>query len=153
MSIYDNINYTGSQMYYIRYCVLEGLDISLYPATVYNAKQIGQIVKGLEQGFDISIYSDKRFSGDQMCEIRTGIENKIDASLYADPNLSVAEMQSKRKKLIVERRMRSTPEKLKWCRDHGLDDLEYYSDEKVLRIMGDVYEDHMDKLREAGEVV
>lgn len=84
VSLYAHLKYDWKTMFYIRYCLENGLNITRYVKNEnYTYEQLFQIYQGLKDGLNVPLYSNPNYSALQMDEIRRGLKDGLDAYIYA----------------------------------------------------------------------
>ena len=60
--------------------------------TIFDEKQLQQIMSGQKDGLDFVLYMNPRFTWKQMNQIRMGLYNDLDVSKILDPSIKHTEM-------------------------------------------------------------
>ena len=90
---YINEGYNVEQLEQIRYALVNQLDIREFLSKEFLGASIREICKGLEKGLDPSIYATIDYGWQQMREIRFGMENRVDVDQYSNSLFSWQQMR------------------------------------------------------------
>ncbi len=79
-----------------------GLPVMVYANLEYSWQQMREIRLGMEARVDVSRYCNSLFSWQQMRELRLGLEEGLDVDVYKRFIYTAADMEQRRKQLILE---------------------------------------------------